>query len=130
MQIIINNNPTNNIVNNLNQVISEEDMIIDEVIDSSLPEEAIVTVPYQSIVSTNIDIKATTPEDYVMCLLSELEKFCTKVQLWERSQIQNYNIIKSKPHLEGIIEKLRLQRKVIISAEFVLINEDLLLQET
>ena len=65
-----------------------------------------------------------------MCLLSELEKFGTKEQLWERSQIQNYNIIKSKPHLEEIIENLRLQRKVIISAEFVLINEDLLLQET
>jgi len=146
----INNNTTNNIVNNLNQVIAEEDMIIDtndeltkltkelktikdkknKFINSSLPEEAIVNVPYQSIVSTNIDIQATTPEDYVMCLLSELKKNCTKMQLWERSKIQNYNIIKSKPHLEGIIEKLRLQRKVIISAEFVLINEDLLLQET
>jgi len=138
---------TNNIVNNLNQVIAEKDMINyndndqsednefmdhllnkkrkreNPVTNNSILPEAFLNVPYQS----NIDIQATTPEDYVMCLLSQLEKFCTKQQLWERSQIQNYNIIKSKPHLEEIVENLRLQRKVIISAEFVLINEDLLL---
>ena len=94
-------NPANDI--NTNNIV--EDMIIDtndEVTKQTkeLSEEAIVIVPYQSIVSTNIDIQASTPEDYVMCLLSELEKFGTKVQLWERSQIQNYNIIKSKAHLE------------------------------
>ena len=89
-----------------NQKVEEKK---NECIDSSLPEEAIENVPYQSIVTTKIDIQATTPEDNVMCLFSELEKFGTKEQLWERSQIQ---------------------RRVIISAKFVLINEDLLLQET
>ena len=42
-------------------------------------------------------------------------------------KLEFYSIINCKPHLEEIIENLRLQSKVIISAEFVLINEDLLL---